>query len=102
MLYYNKIKEKEGIGKTNGQDCHGKTNLKLQECYYCLNYFLYSIQFNKIKYNLICVMIAIIVNKEKKCGNQPIFEYSKSNQIHSELPVTMKVVKLLTYLKSHS
>ena len=47
-------------------------------------------------------MIAIIVNKEKKCGNQPIFEYSKLNQIHSELSVTMKVVKLLTYLKSHS
>ena len=38
-LYYNKITEKEGIDKTNGQDCHGKTNLKLQECYYCLNYF---------------------------------------------------------------
>ena len=28
MLYYNKITEKEGIHKTNGQDCHGKTNLK--------------------------------------------------------------------------
>ena len=27
MLYYNKITEKEGIDKTNGQDCHGKTNL---------------------------------------------------------------------------
>ena len=39
MLYYNKITEKEGIDKTNGQDCHGKTNSKLQECYYCLNYF---------------------------------------------------------------
>ena len=38
-LYYNKITEKEGIDKTNRQDCHGKTNLKLQECYYCLNYF---------------------------------------------------------------
>ena len=28
MLYYNKITEKEGIDKTNGQDCHGKTNIK--------------------------------------------------------------------------
>ena len=27
-VYYNKITEKEGIHKTNGQDCHGKTNLK--------------------------------------------------------------------------
>ena len=41
MLYYNKIAEKEGIDKTNGQDCHGKTNLKSQECYYYLNYFFF-------------------------------------------------------------
>ena len=39
MLYYNKIRENEGIDKTNRQDCHGKTKLKLRECYYCLNYF---------------------------------------------------------------
>ena len=38
MLYYNKRREKEGIDKTNGQDCHEKTNLKLRECYYCLSY----------------------------------------------------------------
>ena len=30
-------------------------------------------------------MIAIIVNKEKKCGNQPIFECSKLNQVYSEV-----------------
>ena len=99
MLYCNKIKVKERIDKTNGQDCDGKTNLKLQECYYCLNYFFV---FKNFKYNLIYVMIAIIVSKEQKCGNQAIFEYSKLNQIHSELSVTMKVAKLLTYLKNHS
>ena len=48
MLYYNKITEKEGIDKTNGQDCHGKTNLKSRECYYCLNYFFV---FKNFKYD---------------------------------------------------
>ena len=48
MLYYNKITEKEGIDKTNGQDCHGKTNIKLWECYYCLNYFFV---FKNFKYD---------------------------------------------------
>ena len=70
MLYYNKITEKEGIDKTNGQDCHGKTNLKSRECYCCLNYFLYSNTSNTI---LIYVMIAIIANKEKKCLKRPYF-----------------------------
>ena len=48
MLYCNKIKEKEGIDKTNAQDCHGKTNLKSWECYYCLNYFFV---FKNFKYD---------------------------------------------------
>ena len=48
MLHYNKITEKEGIDKTNGQDCHGKTNFKSRECYYCLNYFFV---FKNFKYN---------------------------------------------------
>ena len=48
MLYYNKRREKEGIDKTNGQDCHGKKNSKSQECYYCLSYiFVFKI----FKYN---------------------------------------------------
>ena len=51
MLYYNKITEKEGIDKTNGQDCHGKTNLKSQECYYYLNYFFFFKNF-KLNFNL--------------------------------------------------
>ena len=48
MLYYNKITEKEGIDKTNGQDCHGKTNLKSRQCYYCLSYFFV---FKNFKYD---------------------------------------------------
>ena len=36
MLYYNKITGKEGIDKTNGQDCHGKANLKSRESYLLL------------------------------------------------------------------
>ena len=48
MLYYNKITEKEGTHTTNGQDCHGKTNLKSRECYCCLNYFF---EFKSFKYN---------------------------------------------------
>ena len=48
MLYYNKLTEKEGADKTNGQDCHGKANLKSRECYCCLNYFFV---FKSFKYN---------------------------------------------------
>ena len=44
----NKIAEKEGIDKTNVQDCHGKTHLKSQECCYCLNYFFV---FKNFKYD---------------------------------------------------
>ena len=51
MLYYNKITGKEGIVKTNGQDCHGKTNLKSQECYCCLNYF-FVFKYFKYDFNL--------------------------------------------------
>ena len=47
-MYYNKITEKEGIDKKNGQDCHWKTNLKSQEYYYCLNYFFV---FKNFKYD---------------------------------------------------
>ena len=48
MLHFNKITEIEGIDNTNGQDCHGKTNLKSWECYYCSNYFLV---FKNFKYD---------------------------------------------------
>ena len=48
MFYYNKMTEEEGTDKTNGEDCDGKTYLKLPECYYCLNYFLV---FKNFKYD---------------------------------------------------
>ena len=65
MLYYNKITEKEGIDKTNGQDCHGKTNIKpLRMLLLFKLFFLYLKTSNMI---LIYVIIAIVVNKEKKC-----------------------------------
>ena len=40
--------ETEEIHKTNGQDYHGKTNLKLWECYYC---FIYFFVFKNSKYD---------------------------------------------------
>ena len=48
MLYYNKTTEKKELIKKNGQDCHGKTNLKSWECYYCLNYLF---AFGNFKYD---------------------------------------------------
>ena len=36
------------MDKTNGQDCHGKANLKSRECYHCFNYFFI---FKNFKYH---------------------------------------------------
>ena len=48
ILFSHNISHTERIDKTNGQDCHGKTNLKLRECYYCLNYLFV---FKNFKYD---------------------------------------------------
>ena len=71
MLYYNEITEKEGIDNTNSENCHGKTNFKLRECYYCLNYFFV---FKNFKYNFNLCDDCYVVKKEKKCLMQPYFE----------------------------
>ena len=51
---------------------------------------------------LIYVMIAIVVNKEKKCLKRPFLEQLELSQVHSELYVSKKTMKLLTYLKNQS
>ena len=75
MLYYNKITEKEGINKTNGQDCHGKTNLKSRECYCCLNYFFV---FKNFKYGFNLCDDCYCCKQRQKVSKQPYLNKVKS------------------------
>ena len=74
MLYYNKITEKQGIDKTNGQDCHGKTNLKSRESYYCLNYFFV---FKNFKYNFNLCDDSYCCKQREKVSKTALFRLVK-------------------------
>ena len=74
MFYYNKMTEEEGTDKTNGEDCDGKTYLKLPECYYCLNYFLV---FKNFKYDFNLCDDFYLCKQREKVSQKALFRIVK-------------------------
>ena len=74
MFYYNKMTEEEGTDKTNGEDCDGKTYLKLPECYYCLNYFLV---FKNFKYDFNLCDDCYLCKQREKVSQKALFRIVK-------------------------